>query len=85
MSVPVREFLKNRRDRALGSVMGYLEREYWPRLVEEDRHALRRVVVEAINAYHDSVLDLIKAEDSSTVRNEEVVAALLRIDQKLGR
>lgn len=85
MSVPVREFLKNRRDRALGSVMGQLERDIWPRLQEDERLGVRRSVVDAINSYHDSVLDLIKAEDANTVRNDEVLVMLDRIDRKLGR
>ena len=85
MSVPVREFLKNRRDRALGSVMGYLEREIYTGLDDAQRTLLRRAVIDAINSYHDSVLDLLKAEDNSTVRNDEVLAMLVRIDRKVGR
>jgi hypothetical protein len=85
MSVPVKEFLKNRRDRALGTVMGGLERDVWTRLDEEERTQVRRSVIDALNSYHDSVLDLLKAEDSNTVRNEELLVVLDRIDRKLGR
>lgn len=85
MSVPVREFLRNRRDRALGSVMGYLEREIYSGLDEAQRMTLRRNVIDAINSYHDSVLDLLKAEDNSNVRNDEVLAILTRIDRKVGK
>lgn len=73
MSVPVRDFLKHRRDRALGSIMGYLERELFDRLTPAQREAVRRVVVDALNSYHDSVLDLVKSEDGSNIRNEEVL------------
>ena len=73
MSVPVRDFLKHRRDRALGSIMGHLEREVFDRLTPGQRDGARRVVVDALNSYHDSVLDLVKSEDTSSVRNEEVL------------
>lgn len=83
MSVPIRDFLKNRRDRALGAILGYAEREVWKKLDDSERQALRRVVIDALNSYHDSVLDLIKAEDNSLARNEEVVALLERIERKV--
>lgn len=83
MSVPVRDFLKNRRDRALGMIMGYLEREVFAGLDASGRDSVRRVVLDAINGYHDSVLDLVKAEDATSVRNEEVLRLLTNLDRKL--
>ena len=83
MGVPIRDFLKNRRDRALGAILGYSEREVYESLSEEERQLFRRVVIDALNGYHDSVLDLIKAEDATTMRNDEVVTLLERIDKKL--
>ena len=80
MGVPVRDFLKNRRDRALGTVLGYAEREVYPGLTQAQRDAFRRVTLDALNGYHDAVLDLVKAE--SGVRNDEVVELLTRIDQQ---
>lgn len=85
MSVPVRDFLKARRDRALGGILGYAEREVFRHLDDQGRSALRRVVLEALNGYHDSVLDLVKAEDTTAVRNEEVLAALNRFERLLSR
>jgi len=84
MSVPVRDFLKHRRDRALGMILGYLEREVFARLEGPERESVRRVVLDAINGYHDSVLDLVKAEDATSVRNEEVLRVLTSVDRKLG-
>ena len=78
MGVPVREFLKNRRDRALGTVLGYAEREVYPGLTPAQRDAFRKVTLDAMNGYHDAVLDLVKAETG--VRNDEVVELLTRID-----
>ena len=85
MSVPGRDFLKNRRDRALGTILGYVEREVWDRLTAEERDALRHVVIDALNGYHDSVLDLVKAEDGTVVRNDEVVAAIQRLERRVVR
>jgi hypothetical protein len=83
MGVPIRDYLKNRRDRALGAILGYSEREIYKVLTDEERQHFRRVVLDALNGYHDSVLDLIKAEDATMLRNDEVVALLERIEQKV--
>lgn len=79
MSVPVRDFLKRRRDRAVGSILGYAEREIFGSLNIEQREGLRKVVLDAANGYHDSVLDLVKAEDGT--RNDEVVRLLERLER----
>lgn len=81
MGVPVRDFLKRRRDRAVGSILGWAEREIFPQLTEEQRRAFRSVVLDATNGYHDSVLDLVKAEDGS--RNDVVIELLERLDQRI--
>lgn len=83
MSVPIRDFLKARRDRALGSILGYAERELWDRLTVQERQALRAVTIDALNGYHDSVLDLVKAENG--VRNDEVLGLLTRIEAQTRR
>ena len=84
MSVPVRDFLKRRRDRAVGSVLGYAERELFKDLTKEQREGLREVVLSAMNGYHDSVLDLVKAEDG-TVRNDKVIDLLEKLERVLNR
>ena len=80
MGVPVKDFLKRRRDRAVGSILGYSEREIFDSLTDEQRIGLRKVVLDALNGYHDSVLDLVKAEDG--VRNDRVIELLERIDRR---
>lgn len=85
MSVPVRDFLKRRRDRAVGSILGYAERELFKDLTPAQREGLRRVVLDATNGYHDSVLDLVKAEDGNAVRNDKVIELLERLDRSLNR
>jgi hypothetical protein len=82
MSVPVRNFLKARRDRALGSIMGYAEREVFPRLSPVERTAFRNLVLDSLNSYHDSALDLFKSDDG-TLRNEEIFALLERVERHL--
>lgn len=77
MAVSEKDFLKARRDRALGSILGYAENMVWDKLSPEERAAFRKVVLEALNNYHDSVLDLVKSDNSS--RNDEVVQLLERI------
>lgn len=83
MSVAVKDFLKARRDRALGSIMGFAEREIYPKLSQQEKIAFRNLVLDSLNSYHDSVLDLVKS-DTGTVRNEELVQMLERLDQHLG-
>lgn len=80
MSVPIRGFLKARRDRAVGSILGYVEREL--RLPESERLKLRAVVLGAVDGYHDTVLDLMKS-DEDVVHNDEIVSALERIESRL--
>lgn len=83
MSVPIRNFLVQRRNRALGAIMGHAERELFPQLSPAKQEAFRALVRESLNSYHDSVLDLVKAEDST--RNEEVVALLTQWEQRTVR
>lgn len=82
MSIEAKNFLKARRDRALGSVLGYAERELFPLLTVEQRKDFRSVVIDSLNSYHDSVLDLVKA-DNGSIRNERVIELLERVDSHL--
>jgi hypothetical protein len=83
MGVAIRDFLKARRDRALGTIMGFIEREMWDRLNQAERAALRAQVISALDSYHDSVLDLVKSD--AGVRNEELLSLLERVDRHLSR
>jgi len=73
--------LVKRRNRALGAILGNAERDIFPHLPPAKQEAFRLLVRDAINGYHDSVLDLVQAEDG--VRNEEVVAALDRLERSV--
>ncbi len=83
MGVPVRDFLKRRRDRALGMILGHAERSpWWNGLSQTERTSLRQCVIDALNGYHDAVLDLVKAEDGEFARNEAVIELLERIESR---
>ena len=80
VSLDVRKFLRNRRDRAVGSILGYAEAEIKPKLTQAQWESLRRVVLDATNSYHDTVLDLVKSED--VTRNDKVIALLERLERQ---
>lgn len=76
MTVQARDFLKARRDRAVGTILGYAEREIdW--VDNEEWQAFRALVLDAIDNYHDTVLDLFKSDGGNgEVRNEEIISLL---------
>lgn len=82
-NVPIRRFLEARRGRALGAILGYAEDASWNKeLDEEEWQGLRAAVINALNGYHESVLDLLKSE-TGVVRNEIAVEVLERLDHFL--
>lgn len=81
MSVPVQRYLKNRRDRALGTILGWSETNIFASLTQAQREAFRSKVLEALNSYHDSVLDLVKAEDG--VRNDRAIELLEQLNGRV--
>jgi hypothetical protein len=74
VSLDVRNFLRHRRDRAVGTILGYAEAELRSKLTKSQWEAFRRVVLDATNSYHDTVLDLVKAEDAT--RNDYIIQLL---------
>lgn len=83
VGVPVKNFLMNRRNRTVGAILGWSEERLKPQISPADWEALRRVVQDATNSYHDVVLDLVKSE--SGTRNEYVIQLLERIDTQVSR
>lgn len=83
MSVPVRNFLKARRDRALGSILGVLEDDLRGKVTKAEWDDIRGTVLDGVNGYHDAVLDLMKSEDDSSVRNDEIFNLLTQISSQL--
>ena len=81
MGVPIQDFLAKRRNRCIGSILGNAERDFFKQLTPEQREAFRQLVRDAVGSYHDSVLDLIGAEDG-VERNDIVLALLEQIDRQ---
>lgn len=85
-SVAVRDFLKARRDRALGSILGHMERTVWHKLTPEEQTSIRNYTIDALNSYHDSILDLQKSEsEDDAIRNEEVLTLLERLNRQFDK
>lgn len=82
-TISTKDFLKARRDRALGSILGHMERTVWTKLSADERYAIRGVVIDALNLYHDSILDLLKSETPETERNQEVLRLLNELNDKV--
>ena len=74
MGVPVMDYLARRRNRCVGSVLGYAEREIFPKIDKTTEQAFRQLVRDAVGSYHDSIVDLVKTDDGT--RNEEVIRLL---------
>lgn len=80
----VQNFLAERRRRALGQIMGHIEREVFPHLPAKDQDRLRARVRGSLTEYHESVVDLVKSSvNDGTVANEEALRVLARVDSHL--
>lgn len=81
MAISARTFVKARRDRAIGAILGQLETELQGKISPEEWAEVRAIVLDGMNGYHDSILDIMKSEDGG-VRNEEIFALLTSINQQ---
>lgn len=84
------EFVRNlaveQRKRLVGSLMEHLERNVYPVLSPDQRTALRQKVLQSVGAYHDFILDVLKASVSDgSVTNEHALELLAEINKKLDR
>ena len=78
-------YLDRARRRLVGSLMGYVEKEIYPYLPDEEaRVDVRRKVLEATGAYHDGVLDMVR---SVTKDPDDIVNAIAqhRLFQAIAR
>lgn len=85
MGMDARRYLKARRDRAIGAVLGGLESDLQGKVTRSEWEGIRALVLDAVNGYHDSVLDLMKSEDDTSTRNAAVIDTLVRIERLLTR
>lgn len=77
----VRNLITEQRNRMFAAIMGYAERNLYRYLPDKERAAFRQKVATAVGAYHDVVLDCLKAsvDDGSVVVNEAGLELLQEI------
>lgn len=84
------EFVRNlaveQRKRLVGTLMEYAERNLYGHLNQAQQRAYREKVLQAVGAYHDMVLDVLKASVSDgSVTNQVALEMLAEINAKLDR
>lgn len=57
--------LKKRKDRSLYAILSIKEREVDPNITPELARAFRKVVLDALNDYHELVLDIMASYDQT--------------------
>lgn len=88
MDTFVANFLGEQRNRCVGSIMGYLEREVYPQLNPDERAALRGKVLQSIGVYHDACRDMLKATvntqpDQKVIVNEYALRLLEELHERV--
>ena len=78
------EFVRNlaveQRKRLVGSLMDHIEKQVYPHLPQDARVALRAKVLQSVGAYHDFILDCLKASVSDgAVANTEALEILRQV------
>jgi hypothetical protein len=86
----VRLMLEQRK-RFIASVLGHAEREFYPKLTDDERDGFRQKVFDAADAYTDFVRDILKVVDQDQMRNDRALklieamhASQRQIVEKLG-
>ncbi len=81
MAHPDNVFLRNllieSRKRVVGSLMSYMEQNIYGSLTKPEQEELRTKVLNAVGAYHDTCLDMMKASvNDGSVSNELLLEAI---------
>jgi hypothetical protein len=80
----VLNMLGESRKRLVGSLMGYLEKEVYPKLSQPERDDLRIKVLTSVGAYNDTCRDMIKASvDDGMITNEYILQAIYDIHDEI--
>lgn len=80
MSEFARQLAVEQRKRLVGSLMDHIEKRVYPHIPVDERNALRTKVMQSVGAYHDFILDVLKASVSDgMVGNDEALALLQQI------
>jgi hypothetical protein len=76
----VRNLATEQRKRLVGSLMEHIERQVYPHLPREAQVALRQKVLQCVGAYHDFVLDCLKASvNDGSVTNDAALELLTKV------
>ncbi len=71
------EFLEKRKNRSIAIIMSWKERECDSQLDPATRQNLRKVILDQINEFHDSCIDVMSSLDTNgVVLNEEYLEKL---------
>ena len=80
----LRKLLTSQRRRLVATVLGFAEREIYPDLTDEQQQAFRQKVLEAVQAYHDLMIDILgAAENDQQLINVEAIELLREIRERL--
>lgn len=80
----LRKLLTSQRRRLVATVLGFAERELYPDLTEAQQHAFRAKVLEAVQAYHDVMTDILgAAENDQQLINVEAIELLREIRERV--
>ena len=83
----LRGFLVERRKRMVGGIMHFAESSpWWDRLSRDEQRAYRDKVLESTGAYHDAVLDCLKAAlGDGIIVNEEAIRLIQNVHDRVAR
>jgi hypothetical protein len=80
----VRALLTEQRKRLVATILGYIERNISYKLTTDERLDLRDEIKDAINNYHDCVLDCLKASvNDGGMFNEHALTMLTKMNEQL--
>ena len=80
MSEFARSLATEQRNRLVGTLLGYFEKEIYTTLPQHKRKEIREKVLAATGVYHDFVLDCLRASTGiDTVANEDALRLLQSI------
>jgi hypothetical protein len=78
MSEFARALAVEQRKRLVGSLMDHLEKRVYPHLPVDERNALRTKVMQSVGAYHDFILDVLKASVSDGMVGNDAALEILQ-------
>ena len=79
MQKSLERLLNKRKDRAIATILGVKEREIDFRIDAESARLLRKCILDQINGYHETVIEIVDSLDNGEVALNEVY--LDRIDE----